>query len=33
VNRAIWQAFKRAGITIPVTQHDVRVVKLRGGEP
>ncbi len=33
VNRAIWQAFKKHGITIPVAQHDVRVVTARGGEP
>ena len=33
VNRAIWKAFKQHGITIPVAQHDVRVVKARGGDP
>jgi len=33
VNRAIWRAFKQHGITIPVAQHDVRMVKARGGEP
>jgi small-conductance mechanosensitive channel len=33
VNRSIWRAFREHGITIPVTQHDVRMVTLRGGEP
>src|SRR3954468_23931292 len=33
VNRAIWQAFKQHGITIPVAQHDVRMVQARGGDP
>lgn len=33
VNRAIWRAFKEHGITIPVAQHDVRMVTARGGEP
>jgi len=33
VNRAIWRAFREAGITIPVAQHDVRMVQLRGGGP
>jgi small-conductance mechanosensitive channel len=31
VNRAIWREFKRHGITIPVAQHDVRMVTQRGG--
>jgi small-conductance mechanosensitive channel len=31
VNRSIWRAFQQAGITIPVTQHDVRMVTVRGG--
>ena len=31
VNRSIWRAFKQRGITIPVAQHDVRMVQLRGG--
>ena len=31
VNRAIWKGFKEAGITIPVAQHDVRMVTARGG--
>ena len=31
VNRAIWQHFKRARITIPVAQRDVRMVTTRGG--
>jgi small-conductance mechanosensitive channel len=31
VNRSIWRAFRDRGITIPVTQHDVRMVQLRGG--
>ena len=30
VNRAIWRLFKDAGITIPVAQHDIRVVPSRG---
>lgn len=29
VNRAIWRLFRDAGITIPVAQHDVRVVASR----
>jgi small-conductance mechanosensitive channel len=33
VNRAIWKAFKQHGITIPVAQHDVRMVTMRGGGP
>jgi len=33
VNRAIWRAFRERGITIPVAQHDVRMVQLRGGGP
>jgi small-conductance mechanosensitive channel len=32
VNRAIWRAFKQHGITIPVSQHDVRMVSARGGD-
>ncbi|MEN9705587.1 MAG: hypothetical protein RLZZ393_1466 [Pseudomonadota bacterium] len=31
VNRAIWKQFKSSGITIPVAQHDVRMVGTRGG--
>jgi small-conductance mechanosensitive channel len=31
VNRAIWREFKEHGITIPVAQHDVRMVTERGG--
>ena len=31
VNRSIWRAFKQHGITIPVAQHDLRMVTLRGG--
>jgi small-conductance mechanosensitive channel len=31
VNRAIWQHFKQARITIPVAQRDVRMVTTRGG--
>jgi small-conductance mechanosensitive channel len=33
VNRAIWRGFKQHGITIPVAQHDVRLVSTRGGDP
>ncbi len=33
VNRAIWQAFRQHGITIPVAQHDVRMTTLRSGGP
>jgi small-conductance mechanosensitive channel len=33
VNRAIWRAFKEHGITIPVQQHDLRMVTVRGGAP
>lgn len=33
VNRAIWRLFREHGITIPVAQHDVRMVTLRGGGP
>jgi small-conductance mechanosensitive channel len=33
VNRAIWRAFKEHGITIPVQQHDLRMVTVRGGGP
>jgi small-conductance mechanosensitive channel len=33
VNRAIWRLFKEGGITIPVSQHDLRMVSLRGGGP
>jgi small-conductance mechanosensitive channel len=31
VNRTIWRMFKENGVTIPVAQHDVRVVTERGG--
>ncbi|MEO6186721.1 MAG: mechanosensitive ion channel domain-containing protein [Steroidobacteraceae bacterium] len=31
VNRSIWRAFKEHGITIPVAQHDLRMVTARGG--
>jgi small-conductance mechanosensitive channel len=31
VNRAIWRVFREAGITIPVKQHDLRMVTVRGG--
>ncbi len=30
VNRGIWRLFRDAGITIPVTQHEVRLVRERG---
>jgi small-conductance mechanosensitive channel len=33
VNRGIWRAFRDRGITIPVAQHDVRMVQTRGGGP
>jgi small-conductance mechanosensitive channel len=33
VNRAIWRLFRDNGITIPVAQHDLRMVTLRGGGP
>lgn len=33
VNRAIWAAFQRNKITIPVSQHDLRMVTMRGGGP
>jgi len=33
VNRSIWRTFQEHGITIPVAQHDVRMVQLRGGGP
>lgn len=33
VNRSIWRTFQEHGITIPVSQHDVRMVQLRGGGP
>jgi small-conductance mechanosensitive channel len=33
VNRSIWRTFREHGITIPVAQHDVRMVELRGGGP
>ena len=33
VNRAIWRLFRQHGITIPVAQHDVRMVQTRGGGP
>jgi small-conductance mechanosensitive channel len=33
VNRSIWRAFRDRGITIPVAQHDVRMVQQRGGGP
>jgi small-conductance mechanosensitive channel len=33
VNRSIWRAFRDNGITIPVAQHDVRMVQQRGGGP
>ncbi len=32
VNRAIWRLFKQHGITIPVTQHDVRMVTVRSDD-
>jgi small-conductance mechanosensitive channel len=31
VNRAIWRLFRENGITIPVSQHEVRMVTQRGG--
>jgi small-conductance mechanosensitive channel len=31
VNRSIWRVFREHGITIPVAQHDVRMVTPRGG--
>jgi small-conductance mechanosensitive channel len=31
VNRSIWRAFKEHQITIPVAQHDLRMVNVRGG--
>jgi small-conductance mechanosensitive channel len=31
VNRAIWRAFRQHGITVPVTQHDVRVLPPHPG--
>lgn len=31
VNRSIWRAFKEHRITIPVAQHDLRMVTARGG--
>ena len=30
VNRRIWRLFRDAGITIPVAQHEVRVLHDRG---
>ncbi|MGC4028865.1 MAG: mechanosensitive ion channel [Steroidobacteraceae bacterium] len=33
VNRAIWRLFRERGITIPVAQRDIRIVKGRGGDP
>jgi small-conductance mechanosensitive channel len=30
VNRRIWRLFRDAGITIPVAQHDVRLVREAG---
>jgi small-conductance mechanosensitive channel len=33
VNRAIWAAFRQHQITIPVSQHDLRMVTARGGGP
>ena len=33
VNRAIWREFRSHGITIPVSQHDVRMVAPHGNEP
>ena len=33
VNRSIWRTFREHDITIPVAQHDVRMVQLRGGGP
>jgi len=33
VNRAIWAAFRKHAITIPVSQHDLRMVTTRGGGP
>jgi small-conductance mechanosensitive channel len=33
VNRAIWREFRRNGITIPVSQHDVRMMAPHGNEP
>ena len=29
INRSIWRLFREAGITIPVAQHDIRVVAPR----
>jgi small-conductance mechanosensitive channel len=33
VNREIWRLFKKHGITIPVQQHDVRVVQAENDPP
>jgi small-conductance mechanosensitive channel len=33
VNREIWRLFKKHGVTIPVQQHDVRVVQAEGDLP
>ncbi len=33
VNRAIWRLFREHGITMPVAQRDIRMVKARGGDP
>jgi small-conductance mechanosensitive channel len=33
VNREIWRLFKKHGITIPVQQHDVRMVSYEGDAP
>jgi small-conductance mechanosensitive channel len=30
VNRSIWRLFRDAGVTIPVAQHEVRLVGERG---
>jgi small-conductance mechanosensitive channel len=33
VNREIWRLFKKHGITIPVQQHEVRMVTHEPGPP
>jgi small-conductance mechanosensitive channel len=33
VNREIWRLFKKHGITIPVQQHDVRVIQAENDLP
>jgi small-conductance mechanosensitive channel len=33
VNREIWRLFKKRGITIPVQQHDVRIVQHESDIP